>query len=47
MDTFNYFEQLLLNKHYFCTAETGREICKVMNISKKSKIYLNGKMKSI
>ena len=36
MDTFNYFEQLLLNKHYFCTAETGREICKVMNISKKS-----------
>jgi DNA polymerase III epsilon subunit-like protein len=32
MDTFNHVEQLLLNKHYFCTAETGREICKIMNM---------------
>jgi DNA polymerase-3 subunit alpha len=33
MDTFNHLEQLLLNKQYFCTAETGREICKIMNIN--------------
>ena len=32
IDTFNHLEQLLLNKQYFCTAETGREICKIMNI---------------
>ena len=38
MDTFNYLEQLLLNKNYFCTGEIGREICKIRNIS-KSNIY--------
>ena len=31
IDIFTYFEKIFLNKQYFCTADAGKDICKLHN----------------